>query len=229
MPRFIQLVRRRRRLGFCLSRDTGDTRGAGTASGGRLLIRRSKSEYDMVSMATNAKIVGVDPAELRVIRYPDPRLREMSTEIEPSEIGASLAAVVERMFELMFESRGVGLAGPQVGLTIRLFVASPTFEPDDRRVYINPRLIALDGQQDGDEGCLSFPTISCRVKRYQQATISALGPDGHAFEETGQDLAARIFQHEIDHLDGRLLVDRMSTVAKLANRRALKRLEEQFA
>jgi peptide deformylase len=108
-------------------------------------------------------------------------------------------------------------------------VASPTFETDDRRVYINPRIVSLDGNQDGEEGCLSFPGISSRIKRANLATIQALDADGEQFEETAEGLLARIYQHESDHLDGRLLVDRMGSVGKLANRRALKNLEEDFA
>lgn len=182
---------------------------------------------DVENRKETDEALDADPASLCIIRYPDPRLRQICEPLE--KVDDSVRAVIDRMFELMFESRGVGLAAPQVGLTVRLFVASPTFVPDDRRVYVNPEIIASDGVQDSDEGCLSFPDISCRIKRKRVVTVQAMGRDGKAFEETGEDLAARIFQHEIDHLDGRLLVDRMGTVAKLANRRALKELEEAFA
>jgi peptide deformylase len=179
-------------------------------------------------MPDNAKIHAVDPAELRIIHYPDPRLREMCTPVEdPTD--PAVSELVSRMFELMFESRGVGLAAPQVGVTVRLFVASPTFDPSDCHVFINPKIVAVDGRQDGEEGCLSFPDIHCKVRRHETATIRATGLDGEVFEQTGRDLTARIFEHESDHLDGRLLVDRMSRVAKLANRRALGNLEASFA
>jgi len=174
-----------------------------------------------------AKVLDINPADLCIVRYPDPRLKQICTPLE--KVDDSVLAVIDRMFELMFEYRGVGLAGPQVGLEVRLFVASPTFDPGDRRVYINPEIISSDGLQDGDEGCLSFPNISCRIKRKKVATIRAMGRDGEVFEETGEDLLARIFQHETDHLNGQLLVDRMGTVAKLSNRRALKELESAFA
>ncbi len=181
----------------------------------------------MVRMEPNAKIRQADLPSLEILRYPDPRLKEVCTPVDA--VDESVRALVERMFELMFASRGVGLAAPQVGVSVRLFVASPTFEPSDRRVYINPRLTALEGAQEGDEGCLSFPNIYCKVKRANVATIVALGLDGAEFQETGEGLTARIFQHEMDHLDGRLLVDRMGTVAKLANRRLLHSLRDQFA
>ncbi len=182
---------------------------------------------DIENRKETDKALDADPASLCIVRYPDPRLSQICMPLE--KVDDSVRAVIDRMFELMFGFRGVGLAAPQVGLLVRMFVASPTFDPGDRRVYVNPEIIASDGMQDGDEGCLSFPNISCRVKRKRVVTIRATGRDGKAFEETGEDLAARIFQHESDHLDGRLLIDRMGTVAKLANRRALKELEEAFA
>lgn len=178
-------------------------------------------------MDGNAKISGAVLGSLGTVEYPDPRLQEVCTPV--GAVDDAIRGLAERMFELMFASRGVGLAAPQVGVTVRLFVASPTFEPSDRRVYINPEIIALDGTQLGEEGCLSFPSVSCKIKRANTATLRALGLDGQEFEETGEALAARIFQHECDHLDGRLLVDRMGSVAKLANRRVLKELEEKYA
>lgn len=178
-------------------------------------------------MTSDEKIRQADLNTLRVVHYPDPRLREVSTPVE--QIDGSVRALAEKMLDLMVAGRGVGLAAPQVGVTVRLFVAVPTDDPTDRRVYINPEIVAVDGSDDGEEGCLSFPDISCRVKRYETATIRARGLDGELFEETGMGLAARIYQHESDHLDGRLLIDRMGTVAKLAARRALKDLEKEYA
>jgi peptide deformylase len=173
------------------------------------------------------KLRQIDLASLRILRYPDPRLRDVCTAV--GDIDASVRGLVERMFELMSAVRGVGLAAPQVGVTVRLFIACPTGQPDDRRAYINPRIVALEGAQDGEEGCLSFPGIFSKIKRADVATIEATGLDGKGFEETAQGLAARILQHETEHLDGRLLVDRMGSVSKLAHRRALKDLEDEFA
>jgi len=178
-------------------------------------------------MAVNEKITRADLSSLKVLYFPDPHLREGCTPVEV--VDASVRALVERMFELMFESRGVGLAGSQVGVSVRLFIASPTFSPEDRRVYINPRIVAAEGTQEGDEGCLSFPSIYTKVKRHGKVTIRAQNLKGEWFEETADALAARILEHEIDHLDGRLLVDRMGTVAKLAHRKAIHQLEEAFA
>ena len=181
----------------------------------------------MECMTGHEKIRAADLSALQIVCYPDPRLRETCSPVET--IDASVAALAARMAELMFAHRGVGLAGPQVGVTARLFIASPRFDPDDLRVYVNPEILAAEGQQDDDEGCLSFPDVHCRVKRPRVVTLRAQGLDGAWFEETGEDLTARAFEHETDHLDGRLLVDRMGQVAKLANRRLLKDLEERYA
>ena len=163
---------------------------------------------------------------LQVVKYPDPRLKEICTSVDT--IDESLIALVEAMWRLMLDSRGVGLAAPQVGVTVRLFAASPSFSPDDLRVYINPRIVEASGSIEEEEGCLSFPQIYARVKRSAVVTVEAVNLDGETFQETCVDLHSRIIQHELDHLNGRLLVDRMGTVSKLANRRALKELETQF-
>ncbi|MFB3893874.1 MAG: peptide deformylase [Phycisphaerae bacterium] len=177
-------------------------------------------------MTSRDKILSADLASLRIIKYPDPRLAEVSTPIE--EVGEYLRPLVDRMFELMFAAKGVGLAGPQVGITVRLFVASPKYDKADRRVYINPRLLSVDGSQDEEEGCLSVPGVNAKVKRYAVATIEATGLDGRIFQESGTELTARMYQHELDHLNGQLIVDRMGTVARLANRKTIKGLQEKY-
>jgi peptide deformylase len=169
----------------------------------------------------------LDVSALRILHYPDPRLER--TAVEVAGVDERVRALVERMLELMFAGRGVGLAAPQVGVSARLFVASPSFEETDRRVYINPRIVESAGRQEAEEGCLSLPEVHCRVKRAATVTIEAMGLDGEIFRESGEDLAARIFQHESDHLDGVLLTRRMSPVARMANRKALRGLEDRFA
>ena len=177
-------------------------------------------------MDSSEKIRTADLASLQVIKYPDPRLREVCTPVEA--IDENLVRLVMGMFKLMLDSRGVGLAAPQVGVTVRLFAASPSFSPEDLEVYINPRIIETSGTVEEDEGCLSFPQIYTKVKRSETVVVEALDLEGNTFQETCSDLHSRIIQHEIDHLDGRLLIDRMGTVSKLANRRSLKELEAQF-
>ncbi|MFW6155224.1 MAG: peptide deformylase [Planctomycetota bacterium] len=169
----------------------------------------------------------VDIPSLTIVKYPDPRLR-MSGETV-TEFDERLRALIEKMFELMYRDNGVGLAAQQVGVPLRLFVTNPTLSEGDERVYINPELIELSGSAEAEEGCLSFPNLSAPVKRAATATIRAMDLEGNVFEEDGEELLARIFQHETDHTVGRLLIDRMSPVAKIANRRLLKAMEEQFA
>ncbi|MCD4825153.1 MAG: peptide deformylase [Phycisphaerae bacterium] len=178
-------------------------------------------------MTAVEKIAAADLAALSIIKYPDPRLREMCTPIEA--VDRDLLMLVGRMSELMFANRGVGLAASQVGVTVRLFLASPNFDPDDLHVYINPRILSGEGSASDEEGCLSFPGIFCKIKRRQKVVIEAIGLDGQVFQHTAEDLHARICQHELDHLDGQLLVDRMGSVARLAHRKSLAALEEQFA
>ena len=178
-------------------------------------------------MTSKEKILSADLDTLKIIKYPDPRLAEVSTEIE--DIGDYIHPLVERMFELMFAAKGVGLAAPQAGVTVRLFVGSPSYESDDRRVYINPRIIEADGSQECEEGCLSLPGIEAKIKRRAVVTIEAIGLDGKRFQETGVELTARLFQHESDHLNGLLLLDKMGSIARLASRRVIHNLEEKYA
>jgi peptide deformylase len=180
----------------------------------------------MEQMDAREKIQAVDLDTLKVIRYPDPRLKESCTPIDV--IDERVAALAHRMAELMFASNGVGLAASQVGVTVRLFIASPTFNSDDLHVYINPKIVEKSGSLNEEEGCLSFPNIFCKVKRSAKVTVEALGLDGKSFTQTVEALHARIVQHENDHLEGVLLADRMGSVAKLAKRHALQTLEQEY-
>ncbi|MFN3167123.1 MAG: peptide deformylase [Phycisphaeraceae bacterium] len=167
----------------------------------------------------------VDPQSLAIVHYPDPVLREKARPIE--RVDDQVRAVAQRMIELMHSAPGVGLAAPQVGLGWRMFVANPTGEAGDDRVYINPVLTALAGGDAArDEGCLSLPGVTVEVTRPAQATIRATDLEGQTFEDSADDLLARIWQHEYDHLDGVLIIDKMSAMDRMANKRTLRELEE---
>jgi len=168
----------------------------------------------------------LETANLSIIRYPDPRLREPCRTIE--RFDSTLAELAGRMLTLMREGGGVGLAAPQLGLTVRLFVCNATGEPEDDEVYVNPALDGLSGSVEAEEGCLCLPGVVGPITRAQECAIRAVDLQGNPVERSGADLEARIWQHETDHLDGRLIIDRMSPAAKIANRRALKHLEQQF-
>ena len=165
--------------------------------------------------------------ELRIIHYPDPRLKKMSEPIEVFD--DRVKALAARMLELMREARGVGLAAPQVGKNVRLFVMNHSGNPEDDRVYANPQLTEAEGSEDGEEGCLSLPGININVVRDKTLKLTAQDLDGKPVEQTASGYIARIWQHEFDHLNGIMLTDRMGSVAKLANRKTLKELEEKYA
>lgn len=168
----------------------------------------------------------IDTALLRIIKYPDPRLRATCKPV--ATFDASLPALAKRMLELMHDCKGVGLAAPQVGLPLRLFVCNPTGEPSDDRVFVNPRLEDLQGLVEAEEGCLSIPEVTVDVRRAESCTINAHDLEGHPIEARGTELVARCWQHECDHLDGRLIIDQMSETDKIANRRVLKTLEAEY-
>ena len=169
--------------------------------------------------------MSIDPNQLQIVWYPAPVLSRKASPIE--SVTDPVRAVATRMLELMHEAQGVGLAGPQVGLPWRLFVANPTGEPEDDRVYINPVLSEGSREvEDLEEGCLSLPEIRGVVRRNKAITIDALSLDGERVQRRAEDLEARIWQHETDHLDGILILSRMRHLDRMANRRAVKQLEQ---
>lgn len=166
--------------------------------------------------------------ELRIVFYPDPALRAVAEPI--ATIDERVRSVAGRMIELMHEARGVGLAAPQVGLGWRLFVANPTGEPGDDTVFINPVLSNPSRETEPhEEGCLSIPEVRAQITRPRRITITATGLDGRAFEMTSDELPARVWQHENDHLDGVLILDKMTRFDKMANRKLVKELEQRPA
>jgi len=165
-------------------------------------------------------------ADLKIIHWPDPRLKKVSAPVQ--QFDETLAQLATRMFELMREARGVGLAAPQVGLNIRLFVMNHSGEPQDDRVYINPILSEADGEEDGEEGCLSLPGITANILRSRTLRIQAQDLAGQIFEQMESGYVARIWQHETDHLNGILLMDRMGESARIGCRKILRELEERY-
>jgi len=139
-----------------------------------------------------------------------------------------LKALVARMTELIALEKGVGLAAPQVGINQRVAIISPTGQPDDVRVLVNPVLHELHGSVEAEEGCLSLPGITVQVRRAQRCRVTAFDLEGHRIEETLEALPARICQHETDHLNGVLIIDRMGPSDRVATRRTLKALEDSY-
>ena len=146
---------------------------------------------------------------LRNIRIDDdPILRKNSRKVEAFD--QRLQMLIDDMFETMYDANGVGLAAVQVGVLKQVIVID-TGEEGERLVLINPEIIAEEGEQVTPEGCLSVPGKSGFVKRPQKVTVRALDRDGNVFEKTGEDLLAKAFCHEIDHLSGVLYVDKLES------------------
>lgn len=168
----------------------------------------------------------IDVAALQIVTYPDPVLRQKAQPI--TRIDDQVRRVAKRMLELMHEAPGIGLAAPQVGLPWRMFVANATGEPEDDMVFINPVLQVVGRKTaDYEEGCLSLPGIRAEIRRPVAIRIRAYDLEGNAFEATSDDLPARIWQHENDHLDGVLIIDRMTPFDRDANKRLLAELEAE--
>jgi peptide deformylase len=167
-------------------------------------------------MITNA-------ADLRIIRYPSAILRQRAA-LVPA-VNDEVRAVVTRMIDLMKDEKGVGLAAPQVGLAWRLFVTDIA-EEGGVRVYVNPTVRLLPGERDRrEEGCLSIPNIHVEIERPTHAALTAIDLEGQPIDRVATGFIARVWQHEFDHLNGVLIIDKMSPVDRLANRKALKELE----
>jgi peptide deformylase len=164
--------------------------------------------------------------QLAIIHYPDPRLRKAAAPI--TRFDEDLARLAERMFDLMRQDEGVGLAAPQVGLSLRLFVANATGKPEDALVCVNPELHDLSGSAEAEEGCLSIPGVRVKVRRAARCRLRASDAAGRWFERDVDGLLARVCQHELDHLNGVLILDRMGPGDRLATRKALRALEEDF-
>src|SRR6476469_2885693 len=153
-------------------------------------------------------------AVLEIVKLPAP-VRDMPAD-PVTEFDADLAKLVSSMFETMYAAPGVGLAAVQVGVPKRLFVmdCSGGKDPAQRIVMINPEVIAQEGKQDGDEGCLSFPGIFFGVERNLRAVVRAHDVNGNEFEIDGTELTARCMLHETDHCDGIVFLDKMSALKR---------------
>lgn len=160
----------------------------------------------------------------RVVYFPDPPLTQKAAPVEAFD--AKLQQLVEDMFETMRAHEGVGLAAPQIGIAKRVFVLqAPEGEP---MAFINPTLTALDGREEGEEGCLSMPGLYAMVPRATKLHVAAYGPDGEAFELDAEDFLARIIQHENDHIDGILFPERLDIITRQEKLEEWARLREQL-
>jgi len=161
-----------------------------------------------------------------VVKYPDPVLARPGAPV--TEFDAKLKKLVEEMFESMYAAQGIGLAAPQISLSKRLTVIDLSFnkKPEDRIVLVNPEVVERKGKQLEEEGCLSLPEIREKVSRAAWVKVRAQNVKGEWFEVEGEELLARALQHEVDHLDGILFIDRISRLKRDLVLRKIKKLQK---
>src|SRR5690349_22127633 len=166
---------------------------------------------------------------MKIVHYPHPALRHQARPL--TSIDKKLHLHIGKMWDLMYEARGLGLAATQVALPYQFLLMNITGDPDQKdreEIYINPVIVERKGSVDDEEGCLSFPGLFQKVRRAKTIKIQAYNIKGEPVEITASDLAARAWQHEIDHLNGVLFIDKMGTIAKLAARSSVKNFEKEF-
>jgi peptide deformylase len=165
-------------------------------------------------------------SQLKIVHWPDPVLLTPGDPV--TEFDERLEQLVNDMFQTMYEAQGVGLAAPQVGVSKRLFVmdCSAGKDPDQRVVMINPEVQRVEGEQLGEEGCLSFPNIFFPVNRSLRAIVHAHDAKGNLFELDGMDLVARCMLHETDHCDGIVFLDKTTPLKREMAKRKIKKLQK---
>ena len=163
---------------------------------------------------------------LKIVHYPEKVLLEVAKPVSDEDFENGLSDLVSDMFETMYEAGGVGLAAPQVGVSKRLFVmdCSGGEDPNGKVALINPEIVTVEGEQYGDEGCLSFPGIYTKVKREMRTVVRFRDVAGEEQELDLSDLAARCVLHETDHCDGIVFLDRMSPLKREMARMKIKKL-----
>ena len=161
-----------------------------------------------------------------IVKFGNPVLEREAEDVSEFDT-PELHRFLEDMFESMYAAKGVGLAAPQIGFSRKIAVIdiSNGENPDDKVVLINPKVIKTEGKQEGEEGCLSIPGFREQVRRGKRVTVRAQNAKGEEFEMIGEDLLARAFQHETDHLHGRLYITHISALKRDLLKRKIKKLQ----
>jgi peptide deformylase len=159
-----------------------------------------------------------------IVKYGDAVLEKHAAEV--TSFDDELRKLAEDMFESMYAARGVGLAAPQIGISKRIAVVDVTFKenPDARLVLVNPVIVSKEGRQRNSEGCLSIPEFREDVSRARIVTVRAQDLNGKFFEQTGEELLARAFLHETDHLNGKLYISHISALKRDLIKRKIKKM-----
>src|SRR3954454_20601707 len=160
-----------------------------------------------------------------IVKFGDPVLDREADEVSDFDT-PDLHKFLADMFESMYAAKGVGLAAPQIGVARKIAVidVSNGENPDDKLVLINPKILHVEGKQVGEEGCLSIPGFREQVRRGKRVTVRAQNAQGETFEKTGEDLLARVFLHETDHLYGKLYISHISALKRDLIRRKVRKL-----
>ena len=166
----------------------------------------------------------IDFEKCRITHYPAEVLARQARPVE--KIDDNIRRLVGKMIDIMLKNKGVGLAAPQVGVSLRLFIISLDGSREKIRVYINPTVTPTGELGAIDEGCLSVPGIYTKIRRYKECKVTATDLDGSEFTDEAEGLYARALQHEYDHIEGMTIVNRMGQAAKIAHRRQLKKLQD---
>lgn len=164
---------------------------------------------------------------LEILKFPDPRLRTVAKPVK--EVTGKIVALADQMLEAMYEAPGIGLAATQVNFHQRLIVIDVSETNDQPLTLINPTIISGEGEIETNEGCLSVPGFYEPVDRFQHIQFKATGRDGEPFTMEAIDLLAVCIQHEIDHLEGKLFVDYLSSTKRQLIRKKLQKLQKQWA
>jgi peptide deformylase len=161
-----------------------------------------------------------------IVKFGDPVLEREAEEVTEFDT-PDLHKFLDDMFESMYAAKGVGLAAPQIGFSRKIAVidVSSGEKPADKLVLINPTIVKVDGKQEGEEGCLSIPGFREQVRRGRSVIIRAQNARGEVFEQTGEDLLARAFLHETDHLNGKLYITHISALKRDLMKRKIKKLQ----
>lgn len=162
-----------------------------------------------------------------IVKYGDPVLEKPAAPV--TVFNGDLKALVAEMFEAMYAAHGVGLAAPQIGVPLRIAVIDVTFkeDPGAKMVLVNPEIVHKEGKQRHSEGCLSLPDFRADVTRANRVTVRAQDLEGKTFEHTGEELLARAFLHETDHLNGRLFISHISALKRDLIKRKIRKLAKQ--
>jgi len=168
----------------------------------------------------------IDLEQCKITCYPATVLKQVAKPID--EIDDNVRKLTEKMTDIMIKNKGIGLAGPQANVGLRIFIISLDGSKEKIRVYINPTVKPVGNVETMEEGCLSVSGIFTRIKRYEKCTVTATDLEGNEFTEEADGLYARCLQHEYDHLEGITIANKMSSAAKIAHRKALKKLENEY-